>query len=134
GGLAARQMPAAILPDFPFPRLVIIVSAGDMAIQDMLLRVTRPLETAASGVPGAKLVRSKTARGSLELSVDFDWGTDMFEAFTRLNANVATLRSTLPPETSVQVEWVTPSSFPVIGYSLVSDRLSPRDLYDVGSL
>jgi CzcA family heavy metal efflux pump len=134
GVLAARQMPAAILPDFPFPRLVIIVSEGDMAIQDMVLRITRPLEAAAAGVPGAKLVRSKTARGSLELSVDFDWGTDMFEAFTRLNANVSTIRTTLPRDASVQIEWVNPSSFPVIGYSLTSDRLGPRDLREIADL
>jgi len=138
GGIAARRMPSAILPDFPFPRLVVIVGVGEMAIPDVILRVTRPLETAASGVPGARLVRSKTARGSLELSVDFDWGTDMFEAFTRLNANVAALRSSLPPEAQVQVEWVNPSSFPVIGYSLTADGSSgapsPRDLLDLANL
>ena len=138
GGIAARRMPSAILPDFPFPRLVVIVGVGEMAIPDVILRVTRPLETAASGVPGARLVRSKTARGSLELSVDFDWGTDMFEAFTRLNANVAALRSSLPPEAQVEVEWVNPSSFPVIGYSLTADGSagapSPRDLLDLANL
>jgi len=131
-------MPAAILPDFPFPRLVVIVESGDIAIQDMLLRVTRPLESAAAGVPGAKLVRTKTARGAMELSVDFNWGTDMFQAFTRLNANVASARSALPRDASVQVEWVNPSSFPVIGYSLTSDGSpgapSPRDLYDLANL
>lgn len=134
GGLTAKGMPAAILPDFPFPRLVIIAGVGDMAIQDVVLRVTRPLEQAASGVPGARLVRSKTARGSLELSVDFDWGADMFQAFTRMNANVATVRSSLPPETALQVEWVNPSSFPVIGYSLTSDTVTPRDLLDIANL
>lgn len=142
GGLVARKMPAAILPDFPFPRLVIVAGVPDMAIQDLVLRVTRPLEQAAAGVPGAKLVRSKTARGSLELSVDFDWGTDMFEAFTRLNANVATVRSELPANTTLQVEWVNPSSFPVIGYSLTADGSSgaaqgapgPRDLLDIANL
>ena len=134
GGLTAAKMPASILPDFPFPRLAIIVEAGDMAIQDMVLRVTRPLESAAAGVPGAKLVRSKTARGALELSVDFDWGTDMFQAFTRLNANVANLRASLPADVSLQVEWVNPSSFPMMGLSLTSDRLSPRDLLDVANL
>src|SRR5690242_18815117 len=104
GLVAALKLPAAILPSFPFPRLVVIAEAGDLAIPDMLLRVTRPLEEAAGGVPGARRVYSKTSRGALELSVDFDWGTPMFEAFTRLNANVAAVRSALPPATSLQVE------------------------------
>ncbi len=134
GYFAFRRMPAAILPDFPFPRLVVIAEVGDTAIPEMGLRVTRPIEAAAAGVPGAKLVRSKTARGTLELSVDFDWGSDMFQAFTRLNANIATIRSTLPPETTVAIEWVNPSSFPIIGYSLVSDRLSARQLRESADL
>ena len=31
GALVARRMPAAILPDFPFPRLVVIAGVRDMA-------------------------------------------------------------------------------------------------------
>jgi CzcA family heavy metal efflux pump len=134
GGLAASQMPAAILPDFPYPRLAIIVHAGDLAIQDVLLRVTRPLETAAGGVPGAKLVHSETSRGAAEMSIDFDWGTNMFEAYTRLNAFVSAARATLPPGVEVQVEWINPSIFPVMGISLTSDQVPMRELRDQAQL
>src|SRR5262245_50352167 len=134
GGLAATRMPAAIRPDFPYPRLAIIVHAGDLAIQDVVLRVTRPLESAAAGVPGAKLVRSQTSRGAVEMSVDFDWGTDMFEAYTRLNGLVAATRGQLPPGIDIQVEWINPSIFPIIGLSLTSDRTSLRDLRDDAQL
>lgn len=134
GAVAFTRMPASILPAFPFPRLVVIVQAGDLAIQDMLLRVTRPLESAANGVPGAKRVFTKTSRGAMEMSIDFDWGADLDQAFTRLNANVSSLRASFPAEAEVQVERMDPSSFPVIGYSLTSDRLSPRELLDVANL
>src|SRR5438270_10917168 len=123
-------MPAAILPDFPYPQLAIIVHSGELAIQDMVVRVTRPLEADAAGVPGAKLVTSHTSRGATEMRVSFDWGTDMFQAYTRLNALVAATRSQLPPETDVLVEWITPSSFPVIGIALTSDQTPARDLRD----
>jgi multidrug efflux pump subunit AcrB len=96
GAVAFTQLPASILPAFPFPRLVVIVQAGDLAIQDMLLRVTRPLEGAANGVPGVKRVYTKTSRGAMEMSIDFDWGADLDRAFTRLNANVSSLRASLP--------------------------------------
>jgi multidrug efflux pump subunit AcrB len=134
GGLMLARMPAAILPDFPYPRLGVIVQAGDLAIQDMVVRVTRPLEAAAAGVPGAKLVRSHTSRGAIEMSIDFDWGTDMFEAYTRLNAFVAAIRGQLPPGVEVQIEWIQPSIFPIIGISLSSDRVSLRDLRDQAQL
>jgi CzcA family heavy metal efflux pump len=134
GALMAARMPAAILPDFPYPRLAVIVHAGDLAIQDVVIRITRPLETAAAGVPGAKLVRSQTSRGAVEMSVDFDWGTDMFEAYTRLNAFVSAARSQLPPGVEVLVEWIQPSVFPIIGISMSSDRVSLRDLRDQAQL
>src|SRR5262245_29179303 len=134
GGLAATRMPAAIRPDFPYPRLAIIVHAGDLAIQDVVLRVTRPLETAAAGVPGAKIVRSQTSRGAIEMSVDFDWGTDMFQAYTRLQAFVGAIRGQLPPGVDVQIEWIQPSIFPIIGISLSSDRVSLRELRDQAQL
>jgi CzcA family heavy metal efflux pump len=134
GGLMLTRMPAAILPDFPYPRLEVIVHAGDLAIQDMVVRVTRPLEAAAAGVPGAKIVRSHTSRGAIEMSVDFNWGTDMFEAYTRLNAFVAAIRSQLPAGVDVQIEWIQPSIFPIIGISLSSDRVSLRELRDHAQL
>jgi multidrug efflux pump subunit AcrB len=128
-------MPAAILPDFPYPRLEVIVHAGDLAIQDMVIRVTRPLEAAAAGVPGAKIVRSHTSRGAMEMSVDFDWGTDMFQAYTRLNAFVGAIRGHLPSGVDVQIEWVQPSIFPIIGISLTSDGgHSLRELRDHAQL
>ncbi len=134
GVVALRGMPAAILPDFPYPRLVVIGRAGDLAIQDMIARVTRPLEAAAGGVPGATTVRSRTSRGAVELSIDFNWGSDMFEALTRLNGVVAAARSSLPAAVELQVEWVNPSSFPVIGYSLTSTSHSPRELRELAAL
>lgn len=134
GGLAITQMPAAILPDFPYPRLAVIVDAGDLAIQDVVIRITRPLEQAASGVPGAKLVRSHTSRGSVEMNIDFEWGTDMFQAYSRLNGMIAGVREQLPPAAHVQVEWIQPSAFPIMGIALTSDRASPRELRDAAQL
>lgn len=134
GALATTQMPAALLPDFPYPRLAVVVHAGDLAIQDVVIRVTRQLESAAAAVPGAKRVVSHTSRGAVELSVDFDWGTDMFQAYSRFNAMVTASRSQMPPGVEVQVEWVTPSQFPIAGIDLTSERVSLRDLRDEAQL
>jgi len=134
GAVTYRRMSASIIPDFPFPRIAIIVEAGDMAIQDVVLRLTRPLESAANSVPGASRVVSKTSRGASEISIDFEWGSDLFEAYTRLNAALAQIRSSLPPEADIGVEWVNPSSFPVLGSSLTSSKHSPRDLRELAML
>lgn len=128
------HVPLAILPDFPYPRIAVIADAGDVAIETMVQRVTRPLESAAAVVPGVTRVRSRTARGSVEMSVDFDWNEDMFQALTYLRGSIDSIRDDLPSGVSLVVERQDPSSFPVIGYSLTSptvDQATLRELADL---
>lgn len=134
-GLAAVwQMPLAILPDFPYPRIAVIADAGDMAIDTVLVSITRPLERAASSVPGVTRVRSRTARGSTEISVDFEWTADMFQALTYLRGSVDAVRPELPPETQLTIERQDPSSFPVIGYSMTSTTVDPATMRETADL
>src|SRR5215467_5578316 len=74
GLYAAWQLPVAIFPETDFPRIVIIVDNGEAPASQTLVSVTRPIEEAMNGVPGIARVRSKTARGSAEISLYFQWG------------------------------------------------------------
>jgi CzcA family heavy metal efflux pump len=127
-------MPVAILPDFPYPRVAVIADAGDMAIDSVLVSITRPLERAASSVPGVTRVRSRTARGSVEISVDFEWKADLFQALTYLRGSVDAVRPELPPGTALTIERQDPSSFPVIGYSMTSSTVDPATLREAADL
>src|SRR6266516_3747650 len=53
-------LPSNIYPELNFPRIAILIHAGDLAPEAMLLTVTRPLEEAASTVLGVRRVRSRT--------------------------------------------------------------------------
>src|SRR3989449_7846137 len=70
-------LPSNIYPELNFPRIAILVHAGDLAPEAMLLTVTRPLEEAASTVLGVRRVRSRTIRGAAEISVLFKPDMDM---------------------------------------------------------
>src|SRR5262249_29148330 len=71
---------------------------------------------------------------SVEMNIDFDWGTDMFQAYSRLNGLIAGVREQIPTAARIQVEWIQPSAFPIMGISLTSDRASPRELRDAAQL
>jgi len=128
------HVPLAILPDFQYPRIAVIADAGDVAIETMVQQVTRPLESAAAVVPGVTRVRSRTARGSVEMSVDFEWTEDMFQALTYLRGSIDSVRKDLPSEVSLVVERQDPSSFPVIGYSLTSQTVDQATLRELADL
>src|SRR5690242_1401138 len=89
GAYSAWQLSSAIFPDTDFPRVVIIIDNGDVPAEQMLVTVTRPVEEAMNGVPGIQNIKSKTARGSSEINLFFEWGTDSTEALQLVQARLA---------------------------------------------
>src|SRR5215831_7391697 len=80
GFVALFQLPSNIYPELNFPRIVVLVHAGDLSPDTMLLTVTRPIEEQVSTVLGVRRVRSRTIRGAAEISVLFAQGADMQQA------------------------------------------------------
>jgi len=111
-------LPSNIYPELNFPRILILAHSGDLAPEAMLLTVARPLEELASTVLGVRRVRSKTIRGATEISVLFNPDMDMQYALQLVQARVSEARSSLPPDTDVVVERVTPAVFPVLSLIL----------------
>ena len=118
--------PVSILPDVSFPRIIVIAQSGDRPARMMEVSVVRPIEQALATIPSVARVRSKTQRGASEVSVDFNWGTDIAATQQIVNAKVNEVRSSLPADTQVSVERMNPTVFPIVGLSLRSTSL-PQD-------
>ena len=93
GVVVAPRLPLSIFPSVTFPVIKVIADVGEEPAARMMPTVTRPLEEALLRVPGIRLVRSTTARGSSELSANFAWGTDMQSALQRVQAEAASISS-----------------------------------------
>jgi CzcA family heavy metal efflux pump len=131
-GLAsAWAMPSGIYPEVEFPRIVVVAKVGDAPPDVFLTTVTRPLEQALTTVLGIERIRSRTIRGSCEISLQFAPGTDMWRALQVLQASVAAARSDLPDNTDISVEKITTGSFPVVTFNL-SGPVDPRELRELG--
>lgn len=135
GGLyAAWQLPIAIFPATDFPRIVIIVDNGVAPAPQTLVSVTRPIEEAMNGIPGIQRIKSKTSRGSSEVSLFFDWSGDIRQSLQLVQARLSQLGSTLPPTARIEhVERLTFAVFPVTGYSLTSDTRDLASLRDIAT-
>ena len=117
------------LPEVAFPRIVVIAETPGMAIKDVEISVTRPIEESISVVLGVNRVRSKTVRGAAEISIDFVSGTDMKQALNDVCARVAEIGTQLPAGSSIIAERQTPSVFPIISFVVTGGR-DPAALYD----
>jgi len=114
-------LPSNIYPELNFPRVEILVHAGDLAPDAMLLTVTRPLEEASSSVLGVRRVRSRTIRGAAEISILFKPDMDMQYGVQLVQARVSETRGSLPPDADILVSRVTPAVFPVLSLILNGD-------------
>lgn len=128
---AYRSFPVSILPDVTFPRVLIIAESGDRPVKTLEVAVTRPIEEAISTIPDVKRVQSRSERGSTEVSVDFAWGTDIYTAEQLVNAHVNQIRPELPADTTIEVERMNPTVFPVLGLTLNAKGLTQSELYEL---
>jgi CzcA family heavy metal efflux pump len=133
GALLYSTFPVSILPDVTFPRIVVIADAGDRPTKSVEISITRPLEEALATVPNVSRVRSKTERGSTEISVDFNDGSDIVAAEAQVNAKVASVRAQLPSDTTAEVQRMNPTVFPVMGLTVNSKSLTQTELWSLAT-
>jgi len=121
GVYAAMQVPISVFPDTNFPRVVIGVDNGVMPVEQMQITVTKPIEDAVNSVPGLRIVRSTTSRGSAEVSLFFDWNVDMFRTLQLTDSALAKVQQTLPATAKITTNRLTFATFPILGYALTAD-------------
>jgi CzcA family heavy metal efflux pump len=132
GGIAAAwTLPVALFPHVDFPRIVVSLDAGDRPAERMTVEVTMPVEEAVRSVPGLRSLRSNSSRGSSEISINFDWGQDMISAVLQVESAINQTLSSLPAGTRFEVRRMDPTVFPILAYSLTSDKESLTKLRDL---
>ena len=125
GFFAYSRLQTSLFPEITFPKIKIIADAGQQPVDKMMISVTRPIEEAVKQVPGLKLLRSTTSRGSCELSAFMDWNADIDLAKQQIESKLNQARPNLPPDLQLTVEKMNPSILPVMGYTLESNQRSP---------
>jgi CzcA family heavy metal efflux pump len=129
----AFTIPVAVFPTTNFPRIVVGVDNGVTPIEQMEVSITRPLEAAVRSVPGLQSVRSTTSRGSAEIDLFFDWNVNMIDTLQTVDGALSLARSSLPPTAQIQARRLDFASFPIIGYSLTSDKVPQTDLWELAT-
>src|ERR1700693_513945 len=133
GVYEALSLPIAVFPATNFPRIIVGVDNGVMPIEQMEVTITRPLENAVNSVPGLEDVRSITSRGSAEVDLIFNWNVDMAQTLLLVNAALGRVQATLPSTSQIQANRMDFARFPIVGYSLTSNKIPQTQLWEIAT-
>jgi CzcA family heavy metal efflux pump len=132
GAWTARTMPIDVFPDLTAPTVTILTEGRGMAPEEMETLVTFPIEAAINGASDVRRVRSATAVGIAVVWVEFDWGTDIFQARQVVTEKLALVGGSLPPQVERPV--LAPISSimgEILFFAISSDRDDPLALRTV---
>jgi len=97
GVVALRDLPRDVFPDLSAPVFNVIVQNAAMGSEELEARVVIPLESAMSGIPGARRVRSTSSHGVAQVTIELHPDADYTRGRQAVAERLATVE--LPPGT-----------------------------------
>jgi len=130
GGFTATRLQEELLPNVSFNTVTVVTADPGASPNTVLKDVTKPIEVAVAGVPGINTLASTSARNASVVTVQFNYGTDINQAESKISTAVAGL----PFPTGVlapKVSTVDFSAFPILylGVNNTNGKASLQDTY-----
>ncbi len=124
------ETPVDVLPDLTKPTVTLLTEAKGYAPEEVETLVSIPLENSLMGITGVNRIRATNDIGLSLIFVEFDWGTDIYQARQFVQERLTGATESLP-------EGVTPYMTPVsslmgdimlVGLRDPTGKTSARDL------
>lgn len=124
GWTSFRALPVDLLPSLNYPLINIVTRYPAGTAQDAELLLTRPIESAVSGLSRIKRFNSLSAPGLSQITVEFSWGTDVLTAREEVSSALASVLTKLPLGARPQIENIG-SSLAAISTFTLSGPVDP---------
>jgi cobalt-zinc-cadmium resistance protein CzcA len=96
GWMAYLGLPIDAFPDVSSTQVKIIMKAPGMTPEEVESRIAVPIEVEMLGIPKTKILRSVTKYGLVDVTIDFEDGTDIYWARQQVSERLGGLTDSLP--------------------------------------
>ena len=96
GWYAFRNLPIDAFPDVSSTQVKVIMKAPGMTPEEIESRIAGPIEVEMLGIPQQRMLRSVSKYGLVDVTVDFQDGTDIYWARQQVAERLANIAGDLP--------------------------------------
>ncbi len=124
GGYAYQGLPIDAFPDVASTQVKIIMKAPGMTPEEIENRIAVPIEVEMLGIPKTKILRSVTKYGLVDVTIDFEDGTDIYWARQQVSERLGGLAGSLPPGISGGMAPITTPLGEMYMFTVEADGMS----------
>ena len=132
GIVSYRRLAIDEYPDVTYPTISVQTSYPGASPEVMMRQVSKPLEEALNTVQGIKEINSSSYEGGSQVRLSFNLGVDIGVAQQDVQAKVARIRRSLPPNIEDPIiQHFDPNDSPIMSLALQSSERPLREITDL---
>src|SRR5438477_6776845 len=121
-------------PDVTYPTINVSTTYPGASPEVLMRQVSKPMEEALNTVQGIKEINSSSSQGRSNVRVNFNLGVDIGQAQQDVQAKVARIRRSLPPNIDDPViQHFDPNDSPIMSIAMQSNERGIRELTDLAA-
>jgi len=124
GWYAFDNLPIDAFPDASSTQVKVIMKAPGMTPQEVESRIAVPIEVEMLGIPRQRMLRSVSKYGLVDVTIDFNDGTDIYWARQQVAERLANISGDLPAGISGGMAPITTPLGEMFMFTVESDQLS----------
>ena len=133
GGVALSYLPIDLMPDITYPSVTIVTAYEDASPEEVEELISKKIESSLSAVSGVKEIFSTSGEGSSNVTVSFNWGTNLDAAVSDVRDRLDRVVPRLPDDADEPILYKFDSaSSPIvqIGVATEIDLMDARQLIE----
>ena len=124
GWVAFKQLPIDAFPDVSSTQVKVIMKAPGMTPEEVESRIAVPIEVEMLGIPRTRILRSVTKYGLVDVTIDFEDGTDLYWARQQVSERLSGIAENLPGGITGGMAPITTPLGEMFMFTVEADHLS----------